>query len=113
MTSMMSCTSQKTVLLVHTGHDVEHQGPEDNEGVQREVHRDQEDQPRRLTHKLVATVEPSTALKKSRSRIDLRIHNPPNHVAYEILRRLTHRMYPLSNQANTEKEQVESRPEDP
>ena len=52
-------TSQKTVLLVHTGHDVEHQGPEDNEGIQREVRRDQEDQPRRLTHKLVSTVEPS------------------------------------------------------
>ena len=33
-------TSHKTVLLVHTGHDVEHQGPEDNEGKQREVRRD-------------------------------------------------------------------------
>ena len=52
-------TSQKTVLLVHTGHDVEHQVPEDNEGIQREVRSDQEDQPRRLTHKLVSTVGPS------------------------------------------------------
>ena len=51
-------TSHKTVLLVHTGHDVKHQGPEDNEGKQREVRRDR-DQPRRLTHKLVFTVEPS------------------------------------------------------
>ena len=59
MTSMMSCTSHKTVLLVHTGHDVEHQGPEDNEGIQHEVRRDQKDQPRRLTHELVSTVEPS------------------------------------------------------
>ena len=48
-----------TVLLVQTGHDVEHQGPEDNEGIQREVRRDQEDQPTRLTHKHVSTVEPS------------------------------------------------------
>ena len=63
----------QTVLLVHTGHDVEHQGPEDNEGKQREVRRDQEDQPRRLTQNL----------------------------------------YPLLNQANAEKEQVENRPEDP
>ena len=46
-------------LLVHTGHDVEHQGPEDNEGKQREVRRDQEDQPRKLTQILVSTVEPS------------------------------------------------------
>ena len=52
-------TSQKTVLLIHTGHDVEHQVPEDNEGRQHEVHCDQEDQPRGLTHKLVFTVEPS------------------------------------------------------
>ena len=43
----------------HTGHDVEHQGPEDNEGKQREVRRDQEDQPRKLTQILVSTVEPS------------------------------------------------------
>ena len=34
-------TSHKTVLLVHTGHDVEHLGPEDNEGKQSEVHRNQ------------------------------------------------------------------------
>ena len=34
---------QKTVLLVHAGHDVENQGPEDNKGNQRDVRRDQED----------------------------------------------------------------------
>ena len=56
-TSSKSCTcGNATKNLVHTTHDVEHQELEDNEGIQREVHRDQ---PRRLTNKLVSTVEAS------------------------------------------------------
>ena len=37
--------SHKTILQVHTGHDVEHHGPEDREGTQCEVYRNQKNQP--------------------------------------------------------------------